>query len=73
MQSMTRRDFHQQALGSVLTWPLLDTLFSRNAFGDEVKLIASKWLAELNAMSLELKGKKLEDRKSTRLNSSYVA
>ncbi len=60
MQSLTRRDFQQQALGSLLTWSLLDTLFSRNAFGDEVKLIASKWLAELNAMSLDLKGKKLE-------------
>lgn len=60
MQSLTRREFQQQALGSLLTWSLLDTLFSRNAFGDEVKLIASKWLAELNAMSLDLKGKKLE-------------
>ncbi|MEI8383247.1 MAG: hypothetical protein WCJ09_24225 [Planctomycetota bacterium] len=60
MQSLTRRDFQQQALGSLLTWSLIDTLFSRNAFGDEVKLIASKWLAELNAMSLDLKGKKLE-------------
>lgn len=60
MQSLTRRDFQQQALGSLLTWSLLDTLFSRNAFADEVKLIASKWLAELNAMSLDLKGKKLE-------------
>ena len=60
MQSLTRRDFQQQALGSLLTWSLLDTLFSRNAFGDEVKLIASKWLAELNAMSLDLKGKKQE-------------
>lgn len=60
MQSLTRRDFQQQALGSLLTWSLLDTLFSRNAFGDEVKLVAAKWLADLNAMSLDLKGKKLD-------------
>ena len=60
MHTVSRRDFHQQAIGSLLTWSLLDTLFSRNAFGDEVKLIATKWLADLNAMSLDLKGKKLE-------------
>lgn len=42
-----------------MTWSLLETLFSGNAFADEVRLMAAKWLAELNAMSLDLKGKKL--------------
>ena len=60
MPPISRRDFHQQTLGSLLTWSLLDTLFSRNAFADDVKLIAAKWLADLNAMSLDLKGKKLD-------------
>ena len=60
MQTISRRDFQQQTLGSLLTWSLLDTLFSRNAFAEEVKVIAAKWIAELNAMSLDLKGKKLD-------------
>lgn len=60
MHAISRRDFQQQTLGSLLTWSLLDTLFARDAFGDEVRVIASKWLADLNAMSLDLKGKKLD-------------
>lgn len=60
MSSISRRDFQQQTLGSLLTWSLLDTLFSGNAFAEEVKPIAAKWLADLNAMSLDLKGKKLD-------------
>jgi len=59
MDELNRRDFHQRSLAAVLTWSLLDTLFSRDAFGQEVKPIASKWLAEINAMSIDLKGKKL--------------
>lgn len=60
MSQISRRDFHQQTLGSLLTWSLLDTLFARDAFGAEVKLIAAKWLAELNSMSVDLKGQKLD-------------
>lgn len=59
MSLLSRREFQQQTLGSLLTWSLLETLFSGNAFGEEIRPIASKWLAELNAMSLDLKGKKL--------------
>ncbi|MEY4568206.1 MAG: hypothetical protein RLY14_3176 [Planctomycetota bacterium] len=59
MSHLSRRDFHQQSLAAVLTWSLLDTLFSRDAFAAEVKPIAAKWLAELNTMSVDLKGKKL--------------
>lgn len=60
MTSLSRRGFHQQTLGTLLTWSLLDTLFSGDAFADEIKPIASQWLAKLNAMSLDLKGRKLE-------------
>lgn len=59
MQTLSRRDFQQQTLASLLTWSLLDTLLTRNAFADEVKLVAVKWLAELDAMGRDLKGKKL--------------
>ncbi len=60
MNTIPRRSFQQQALGSLLTWSLLETLFSGDAFADDVKPIAAKWLAELNAMSLDLKGRKLD-------------
>src|SRR5689334_15248505 len=60
MSDLSRREFQQQTLGALLTWSLLDTLFSGDAFAAEIKLIAAKWLAELNSMSLDLKGKKLE-------------
>jgi hypothetical protein len=60
MNTVSRRGFQQQSLAAILTWSLLETLFSRDAFAKEIKPIASQWLAELNAMSLDLKGKKLD-------------
>ena len=60
MMPLNRRQFQQQTLGALLTWSLLDRLFAQQAFSKEVAPIAAKWLAELNAMSLELKDKKLE-------------
>ena len=60
MNVISRRDFHQQISGSLLTWSLLDTLFSRDAFADDVRLLASKWLENVNAISLDLKGGKLD-------------
>ncbi len=59
MSSITRREFQQQTLGSLLTWSLLNTLFSADAFGDEVKLVAKRWLSDLHTMSLDLRGQKL--------------
>ncbi len=58
MDALSRRDFHQQAFGSLMAWSLLDTLFAGDAFAEEVKPIAAKWLADLNAMSADLKGEK---------------
>jgi hypothetical protein len=60
MSTVSRRGFQQQSIGALLTWSLLDTLFSRDAFAEEIKLIASQWLARLNEMSVDLKGKKLD-------------
>lgn len=59
MDAISRREFQQQALGSLMTWSLLQTLFTGDAFAEEIKPIAAKWLAELNAMSVDLKGEKL--------------
>lgn len=60
MSHVTRREFSQQTLASLVTLSLLETLFQRDAFGEDVKPLAAKWLAELNQMGLDVKGKKLK-------------
>ena len=58
--NLSRRQFGQQTLGALLTYSLLETLFSRDAFGDEMKLTAARWLKDLNDLSQDVKGKKLK-------------
>src|SRR5690606_25161668 len=60
MDDISRRAFTQGTLGSLLAYSLFDTLFSREAFADEVAPIAAKWIAELDQVSRDLKGKPLE-------------
>jgi len=60
MPEVSRREFSQQTLASLVTLSLLETLFQRDAFGEEVKPLAAQWLAELNQMGLDVKGKKLK-------------
>ncbi len=55
-----RRDFGKRTLSSLLTFALLETVLSSNAIADAVKPIAANWLADLNRMGEDLKGKKLE-------------
>ncbi len=52
---MDRRDFGKQTLGSLLTFSLLESVFSADALADTVKPIASAWLAEVNRMSTDMK------------------
>jgi hypothetical protein len=58
--SLTRREFAQHSLGGLLTYSLLQTLFVHDAFGEEMKLLAAKWLKDLNDLSQEVKGAKLK-------------
>lgn len=58
--SLTRRQFAQQSLGGLLTYSLLQTLFVHDAFGDEMKQLAAKWLKDLNDLSQDVKGAKLK-------------
>src|SRR5690349_13620203 len=44
----TRRTFHQQLLGSLLTYGLIETLFHQDLLADTVKPVVHKWLKELN-------------------------
>jgi hypothetical protein len=59
MPDQTRRMFNQGALGSLLTFSLLESLFCKDAFADEIKPIAAKWLAELNEVGNDVKNRKL--------------
>src|SRR5438445_13493724 len=60
MQTLSRRQFAQQTLGSVLTLSLLETLFQCDAFADEFKPATVKWLADVNQLGWDLKDRKLE-------------
>jgi len=60
MDHLNRRDFTQQALGSLLTFTLLDTLFQRDAFADSIKPVTAKWLADVNQLGVDLKDEKLK-------------
>lgn len=57
---MDRRDFATQTLGSLLTFSFLQTILESTALAESVRPIAAKWLAEINQMSLDLKGQKLK-------------
>ena len=61
MSGMTRRQFGQHTLDSLLTFTLLETLISGNLLADEVKPVAAKWLADvdqLGAISKEARSNK---------------
>jgi hypothetical protein len=57
----TRRTFHQQLLGSLMTYGLIETLFHRDLLADAVKPVIHKWLVELHDLSRSLKDHKLTD------------
>ena len=57
---MDRRSFHQQTLGSLLTFSLLETVLGHDALAGSVKPVAAKWLADVNRLSQDLKGQKLQ-------------
>jgi hypothetical protein len=57
----SRREFNAQLLGSVITFGLIETLWSRNLFADDVKPTIQKWLKELTEITADLRGQKLTD------------
>lgn len=60
MSALNRRELAEHTLASLVTMSLLEALFQHDALGDEVKPIAARWLAELDQMSQDVKGKKLK-------------
>ncbi|HEV3257514.1 MAG TPA: hypothetical protein VG013_11580 [Gemmataceae bacterium] len=61
METESRRAFNKKLLGSLTAFGLIETLFARDLFADAVKPVIRKWVAELHALSRDLKGRKLKD------------
>ncbi|MBX9655935.1 hypothetical protein K2Y11_20145 [bacterium] len=55
MNDIDRRSFVTSTTGSMLAYALLDVIFAREAFADDVKPILVKWLRDLNEMSIDAK------------------
>ncbi len=60
MLDQSRRSFGKQALGSLLTFSLLDTLCQCDGFADEIKPLTTRWLADVNAMAEDVKNQQLK-------------
>jgi hypothetical protein len=58
MESLSRREFTHQALGSILTLSLFETLLRCDAFADDSKPATIKWLNDVNQLGWDLKDKK---------------
>jgi hypothetical protein len=59
--NLTRREYSQKMLGSLIGFGLVDLLVSRNLLADNVKPTIQEWIKELATMSQDLKGQKLTD------------
>jgi hypothetical protein len=60
MSAISRRTFGESTLASLLGYAFLETVFRGEAFSAEMKLVARKWLADLNGMGQDLKDRKLK-------------
>jgi hypothetical protein len=57
--NQSRRSFNSQALGSLLTFSLLETLGRYDLFAEEVRPNVVRWLSDVNQLGRDLKGQKL--------------
>ena len=57
----SRRDFNARLLGSLVACGLIESLYAARLVGEEVRPIVGPWLAELSAMTRELRDRKLKD------------
>ena len=68
----TRRQFSAHMLGSLVTFGLVETLWSRDLFANAVKPTIQKWLADLVAMTKDLRGRTLTDTEfQTKMEELY--
>jgi len=60
MADLTRRDFTQQALGSLLTYSLLETVIGHDLLAAEIKPTVQQWLIDLESLSNDVKQQQLK-------------
>ncbi len=60
MTQLSRREFTQATLGSLLGYSLLETIFRQDAFADEVKPLAIEWLKQVNSLAADVRDQKLK-------------
>jgi hypothetical protein len=60
MSQVSRRTFARQTLGSLLTFSLLETLYQCDAFADNVKPVAHRWVKGMAELGKDLKDQKLK-------------
>ncbi len=61
MERESRRSFNAKLLGSLVTYGLIETLFSRDLFADAVKPVIHKWMADVHSLSQDVKTQKIKD------------
>jgi hypothetical protein len=61
MHLETRRSFNRKVLGSLMTFGLIETLFTRDLFADGVKPVIQKWMVELHELCQDVKDQKVKD------------
>ena len=57
----TRRDFHARMVQSLVAFGLVEALWARDLFADQVKPTIQSWLKDLTDMTRDLRGRKLTD------------
>ena len=60
MTQLSRREFAQATLGSLLGYSLLETIFRADAFAAEVKPTAIAWLKQVNSLAADVQGQTLK-------------
>jgi hypothetical protein len=61
MSLETRRSFGAKMLGSLLTYGLIETLYTSNLLADAVKPVIHQWMLELQSLCGDVKGRKVKD------------
>ncbi|HZT82866.1 MAG TPA: hypothetical protein VFA26_21725 [Gemmataceae bacterium] len=57
----SRRSFNHKLLGSLISFGLIETLWSGDLLADGVRPVVGKWLLEMHQLGQDLKGHKLKD------------
>jgi hypothetical protein len=57
--SVTRRNFQQSAMASLLGYAFLETVFRGEAYSEEVKTIARAWLKDLNELGKSVQSQQI--------------